>query len=137
LGDDLIPIHRFLPLEKSLADKALDWKGATAAQRAVVGSLISYLSSWICLFDDGAGNGYWFDPQRKPAEGAVFSQFTEDASFVFFPSAKNLMAGVAKCYETGAYRIKPGSTPPELDEDFQLAAKIWDEFGASNLPKTN
>jgi cell wall assembly regulator SMI1 len=137
LSDDFIPIHRFPSLEETLADKALDWKGATAMQRTVAGAFISYRSSWICLFDDGSGNGYWFDPQRKPSEGAVFSQFTEDNDFVFFPSAKNLMAGVAKCYETGAFHMKPGPTPPELDEDFQLATKIWDEFGASNLPRTN
>ncbi|HSY18104.1 MAG TPA: SMI1/KNR4 family protein [Candidatus Acidoferrales bacterium] len=137
LSDDFIPIHRFPPLEESLANKAMEWKGATAAQRAVAGALTSYRDSWICLFDDGAGNGYWYDPQRKPSEGAIFCQFTEDASFVFFPSAKNLMAGIAKCYESGAFRIKPGSTPPDLDEDFQLATKIWTEFGASNLPPTN
>jgi hypothetical protein len=44
------------------------------------------------------------------------------------------MAGIAKCYEQGAFRVKPGSTPPQLDEDFEQAAKIWREFGASNQP---
>jgi hypothetical protein len=59
----------------------------------------------------------------------VFYNFTEEASFVFFPSAKNLMAGVTKCYESGVFHVKPGSSPPELEEDFQQAEKVWKEFG--------
>jgi hypothetical protein len=42
------------------------------------------------------------------------------------------MAGIAKCYEEGIYRVKPGSSPPQLDEDFDRSAKVWEEFGASN-----
>ena len=41
------------------------------------------------------------------------------------------MAGVAACYEEGAFHIKKDSSPPQLDEDFEQAAKIWDRFGAS------
>jgi hypothetical protein len=65
----------------------------------------------------------------------VFYNFTEDRTYVFFPSAKNLMAGAAKCYEQEIFRVKPGSTPPKLDEDFEKARKIWEEFGASNQPQ--
>jgi len=37
---------------------------------------------------------------------------------------------VTKCYEQGIYRVKPGTRPPQLDEDFEKAAKVWSEFGA-------
>jgi cell wall assembly regulator SMI1 len=132
LSDDFIPIHRFPSLEETLTEKTLEGKGDTIMQRAAYHIFVAHRDSWICLFDDGSGNGYWFDPRRKPSEGAVFSQFTEDNSFEFFPSAKNLMAGVAKCYESGAFHVKPGSSPPELDENFDKSGKIWAEFGAGN-----
>lgn len=135
VGDDFIPIHRFVPLEEMLAEKALEGKGpSTWLQRAAYRVLAGQRDSWFCLFSDGAGDGYWFDPKRKPSEGAVFYTFTEGGVFVFFPSARNLMAGIAKCYEQGAYRVKPGSAPPELDEDYERSAKIWKEFGVSNQP---
>ncbi len=135
VGNDFIPIHRFLPLEEALEENAVDSKGpATLVQRVVYRVVAGQRDSWICLFSDGARDGYWFDLKRKPSEGEVFYTFTEDGTFVFFPSAKNLMAGVAKCYEQGIYRVKAGTSPPELDEDFDRATKVWNEFGASNQP---
>jgi len=135
VGDDFIPIHRFVPLEEMLAEKAAEAKGpATLLQRAADRIFAGQRDTWYCLFSDGVRDGYWFDPTRKPSEGAVFYTFTEDNTFVFFPSARNLMAGIAKCYEQGAFRVKPGTSPPQLDEDFERAASIWAEFGASNPP---
>ena len=132
---DFIPIHRFLSLEEMLAEKAVEDKGpATLLQRAAYRIFAGQRDSWYCLFSDGMRDGYWFDPTRKPSEGAVFYTFTEDNEFVFFPSARNLMAGITKCYEQGAFRVKPGTLPPQLDEDFEQAGKIWKEFGASNQP---
>jgi cell wall assembly regulator SMI1 len=135
VGDDFIPIHRFLPLEEALAEHArIAPEKAPLVQRMAYLIFAGHRDSWVYLFSDGAGDGYWFDPKRKPAEGAVFYNFTETGTYVFFPSAKNLMAGIAKCYEQGAFRVKAGSSPPQLDEDFEQATKIWKEFGASNQP---
>lgn len=132
---DFIPIHRFVPLEDMLEEKADEAKGAAAgtlAQHAAYRVFAGYRDNWYCLLDDGSGNGYFFDPTRKPAEGAIFCAFVEDNEFTFFPSAKNLMAGIARCYEQGAYRIKPSSSNLQVDQDFEQSAKIWNEFGASN-----
>jgi cell wall assembly regulator SMI1 len=129
---DFIPIHRFVPLEEALETReAVAPEKASLVQRIAYHIFVSHRESWICLFDDGAGDGYWFDPKRKPAEGAIFSNFTEEASYTFFPSPKNLMAGIAACYEQGAFRIKKDSSPQELDEDFEESQKIWNQFGVS------
>lgn len=129
---DFIPIHRFMPLEEALAERvATSPEKAALAQHAFYRFFAGHRDSWICLFSDGAGDGYWFDPKRKPSEGAIFSSFTEDASYTFFPSAKNLMAGITACYEEGTFHIKKDSSPPQLDEDFEQADKIWGRFGAS------
>jgi len=31
-----------------------------------------------------------------------------------------------------AFFVKESSSPPELDEDFEKAEKIWNKFGTSN-----
>ena len=132
---DFIPIHHFVPLEDMLAEKTDEANAAstaTPAQRAAYRFFAGQRDHWYCLFDDGSGNGYFFDPTRKPTEGALFCVFVEYNDFTFFPSAKNLMAGIAKCYEQGAYRVKPGTATLQLDEDFDQSTEIWKKFGASN-----
>jgi cell wall assembly regulator SMI1 len=132
-GYDFIPIHRFVPLEEALEDNAARGKSGGSPWQYLAGQfIIGYQDTWFCLFFDDERNGYWFDPKRKPAEGAVFYNFMEDGSYIFFPSAKNLMAGIAECYEQGIFRVKPGSSPPQLDEDIDRSTKVWEEFGASN-----
>ena len=131
-----IPGHRFLPLNESLGLSSIlsnQLASATASQRAVANVVAGHRKSWICLFDDGSGDGYFYDPKRKTEEGAIFYTFTQDASFVFFPSLKNLLAGTVKCYETGAYSWTNQPSGPGLDEDFDKSKAVWDEFGASNI----
>lgn len=129
---EFIPMYRFLPLEEALEDRQLSAAApATAIQRAAYRVLLGYRNSWICLFDAEDGGGYWFDPKRKPSEGFLFFNFTEDAEYTFFPSAKNLMAGIAECYEQKIFRVKPGASPLQLDEDLDRSPKVWAEFGVS------
>jgi cell wall assembly regulator SMI1 len=130
---DFIPNHHFMPLEEALAERvAMTPEKAALGQRAFYRFFVGHRDSWVCLFSDGAGDGYWFDLKRQPPEGAVFSSFTEDASYTFFPSPKNLMAGITACYQEGAFRAKTNSSPPQLEEDFEQADKVWGRFGTSN-----
>jgi hypothetical protein len=39
--------------------------------------------------------------------------FTEPATYGFFSSAKNLMAGIVRCYAQGVFCVKKGSSSPE------------------------
>lgn len=137
---DFIPGHHFESLEdaleenkavRDLADK-VEHGSSPPAERTFYHLAEGRLNNWYRLLDDGAGDGYFYDPTRKPAEGAVFSTVTEEGSFFFFPSAKNLMAGIAKCYEQGAYRVKTNDSRLQLDEDSDQSSKIWAKFGASN-----
>ena len=132
LSGDFIPTHRFVPLEETLSERtAVSAEKTTLLQRAFYRVLAGHRDSWIALFSDRAGDGYWLDPKRNSVDGAVFFNFTETASYVFFPSAKNLMAGIAECYAQNIFFVKPGSSPPQLEEDFEKAQKAWEKFGAS------
>jgi cell wall assembly regulator SMI1 len=130
-----IPGHRFLPLNEALGLNSVitnQLAGASGVQRAAFEVFAGHAKSWIPLFDDGAGDGYFFDPKRKASEGAVFYHFAEDASYVFFPSIKNLIAGTVKCYEQDAFAWKTNGNATGLTQDFERSQKIWQEFGSDN-----
>ena len=133
--DGPIPGHRFVPLEEALGSTAVlsnEVAKATSAQRTAFGFFAGHRKTWISLFDDGAGDGYFFDPQRKATEGAIFFCFAEDGTFVFFPSLGNLLAGATKCYQKDAFSWKDGPSSPGLEQDFNQSTKIWNEFGSLN-----
>src|SRR4029079_17296862 len=88
--NEFIPTHYFRPLEYALSERSMtaeEVKQSTLLQRVFYRVLAGNRDSWICLFSDGAGDGYWYDLKRTPAEGALFYNFTETATFTFFPSA--------------------------------------------------
>ena len=131
VSKDFLPGERFLPLEEALADRAAIASAKTTwAQRMAWWALAQHSDTWLCLFSDEGGDGYWYDPARTPAQGSVFYHDNEEGAYVFFPSPKNLMAGVVRGYEQGAFHLKTGATPPELEEDYGQSEKIWGEFGA-------
>ena len=130
-----VPGYRFVPLAETLtqaAELSKQVSQATATQRAAFGIFAGHRKSWITLFDDGSGDGYFFDPKRKPEEGAIFYCFAEDSTYTFFPSLRNLLAATVKCYETSAFTWKRNQSGPGLEEDFTKAERIWTEFGAHN-----
>jgi cell wall assembly regulator SMI1 len=130
-----IPGHRFVPLDEALGANSIisnQVAKATGVQRAAFEMFAGHTKSWLPLFDDGASDGYFFDPTRKASEGAVFYHFAEEAHYVFFPSVKNLMAGIVKCYEQDAFAWKTNESGTGLMEDFVRSEKVWKEFGASN-----
>lgn len=129
-----IPGHRFVPLAEALGQSAAmsnQVAQAFPAQRAAFGIFAGHRQSWIALFDDGAGDGYFFDPKRKPKEGAIFYCFAEDSTYTFFPSLKNLLTATVKCFETDAFTWKTDQSGSHLDEDFAKTERIWKEFGAT------
>jgi cell wall assembly regulator SMI1 len=131
-----MPGHYFVPLEEAFEmsrDLTNQVAGGTAAQRAAFTLLAGYTKSWITLFDEGGGgNGYFYDPKRKPAEGAIFFHDMEEGDYTFFPSPKNLFAGLVECYRQNAFVWKEGTNGASLSEDFEASQKIWKEFGTSS-----
>jgi len=130
--EEFFPLYQFVPLQEMLEEREIiDKQQPTSfVQRAATKALIGHRDSWLCLFADGAGNGYFYDPKRTVEQGSYFYHYMEDADFLFFPSMKNVMAGVARCYEKEAFKVKPGTNSVELDENYEAAEKIWTEFGA-------
>lgn len=123
----LTPLHEFYPLENSLKESAVlneQLQDAGPLAKQMLGPTLS----WVPLLQDAAGDGYYFDPNRSPEEGAIFYNFRETGSYVFFPSAKNLVAGLIECYEVDCYH---SDSEGRIQGDFVRASQIWEKYGSS------
>jgi cell wall assembly regulator SMI1 len=126
---DLLPACRFTPLEEIVRDRALlrqQVASATAIQQVAFLVLAGHRKDWVTVFDDGFGDGYFFDPKRSDTGGAFFFHFAEVGYYVWFPSFRNFLAGVIECYETGVF--KTSADGMSIDEDFEQANKIWRRY---------
>jgi cell wall assembly regulator SMI1 len=131
-GTTLFSIHGFPSLERVIAERsamAEQLQAATLLQRGFYSLSSGHRHSWIDLFPDGAGDGYFIDPQRDPAQGAVFYHFTEDGHYVFYRSLKDLIAAIVEGYESGVYA--EGRTGPVSIETVTREMEIHRKYGSA------
>jgi cell wall assembly regulator SMI1 len=121
----LLPGLRFVPLAQVVAERALMQQQSGAAFRIFAG----HRKAWLHILDDGAGDGYFYDPERTDAQGAFFFHFAEAGHYVWFPSLRNFLSGVIDCYQTRA--VKVAVDGKSLDEDADRTEKIWSRLGKS------
>jgi hypothetical protein len=129
----LLAGQRFVPLDEVVRRGALVGQqvaSGSALQRATFSAFAGHRTSWIQVLDDGAGDGYFYDPKRTDAEGAFFHHIAEAGYYLWFPFLRNFLAGLIECYASGAIRI--GTDGKSLDEDFDRTQKIWERFGRSS-----
>src|SRR5436190_7010601 len=72
---EFIPGHSFESLIQIVLGRDLEkqqLQSATGLQRAVFAIFAGHRKDWITILPDGAGDGYFFDPNRKDEEGAFF-----------------------------------------------------------------
>ena len=127
---EFLPGQRFLPLEDVMRERSVvaqQEASATALQRAAYSVFAGHRKYWVHIFDDGGGDGYFYDPNRRDSDGAFFFHFAEVAYYVWFPSVRNFLAGVIECYETEA--VKVAADGKSLEENSQQTEKIWARFG--------
>ncbi len=121
----LLPGQRFVPLAEVVAERALMRQQSGTAFRVFAG----HRKSWLHVLDDGAGDGYFYDPERTDAQGAFFFHFAEVGHYIWFPSLRNFLSGVIECYQTQA--VKVATDGKSLDEDSGRTEKIWSRLGKS------
>ena len=129
----LLAGQRFVPLEEAVQERSLLGQQAaslTGVQRAAYSVFAGHRNGWVQILDDGSGDGYFYDPKRTDAEGAFFHYFAEMRYYLWFPSARNFLAGVIECYESRAVRV--AADGKSLDEDFERTQKIWERFAKSS-----
>src|SRR5262249_11722112 len=97
----LLPGQRFVPLAEVVAERSLIRRQSGAAFRVFAG----HRKGWLHVLDDGAGDGYFYDPERTDAQGAFFFHFAEINHYVWFPSLRNFLSGVIECYQTQAVKV--------------------------------
>lgn len=130
-ASELIPMAYFLPLDTVVEERnglLAQVESGTPAQRAAFNTFAGHTKPWVSMFPDGAGDGYYFDPERN----SFFHHFAEFGSYHWFPSFKNFLAGVIECYESGAIFTTNSTNGVTLDQDFDKTETIWNRFGAGN-----
>jgi hypothetical protein len=128
---DFVPGNFFWPLEDVLAERAAlaaQLKTNTPAQRRAYQIFAGHRNTWLTILPDGAGDGYFYDPERN----SFFYHFAENGSYHWFPSFRNFLAGVIECYETGAFFTTNAANRVQLEEDYERSGKIWNRLGANN-----
>jgi hypothetical protein len=121
----LLPGQRFLPLEECAAERAMIGQQKGAAFAVFAG----HRKSWVHVLDDGAGDGYFFDPDRQET-GAFFYHMGEGGYYIWFPSFRNFLSGVIECY--GTRRVKLSGDGKSFDEDSSGTEKIWHRLATAS-----
>ena len=125
LGPTITPLHEFYPLEEALQQRA-DLARDVESDGGMMKEMLAPTLTWMPIFLDGAGDGYHFDPERTADEGAVFDNFMENASYTFFPSIKNVIAGFIECYEQDCYFEDADGL---VHGDFEAEYELWPKYG--------
>jgi cell wall assembly regulator SMI1 len=130
--DGLLPGHRFVPLDEIVSERSLmrqQVDSASSDQRAAFAVFAGHTKGWIHLFDDGAGDGYFYDPERPESDGAFFYHMAEVGYYVWFPSLRNFLSGTIECYESGAITL--ATNGEDLDVEYDQTEVIWQRYGKS------
>lgn len=132
--NDLIPGKTFLPLEKVVAERIAirdQLKAASLSQRVAFFVFAEYTKTWVHILDDGAGDGYFYDPERIGTSDVFFYHMMEDGYYIFFPSFRNFLKGAIECYEQEIFTFNSASD--RLEGDYYRSMKVWQSLGSSNM----
>lgn len=127
----LVPGQRFIPLDEFVRQKTLMCQQAdseTFIQGFVYKIFAGYRKNWVQVMDDGAGDGYFYDPDR--ADGAFFFHFTEVGYYRWFPSLNNFLAGTIECYEKKVFKISADGK--KFEQDSEQAETIWNRLSKNS-----
>ena len=130
--EGFIPGHRFVPLEEAVESSDLfrqKVKESTFSQRVAHRVFTAHRAKWLVVFDDGAGDGYFYDSGKSDIEGAFFYHVAEVGYYRWFPAVGNFIGGVVECYEAGA--IKASGDGMKLEENFEQSQEIWEQVSAA------
>lgn len=130
----LLPGQHFLTLDETVRLRAAahqEGPSLPAHQRVGLAVVAGHKRGWVQVLDDGAGDGFFFDPERAESEGSFFYHFTEDSHYVWFPSLRNFLGSLIECHQRRIVRM--AADGKDLDADFEQMMKSWERFGKSSV----
>jgi len=89
---DAFPYMRFVPLREALdARDYLRTPGESKSntQRKMQDAWLAFRYSWVGVLENGAGDGYYYDPDRRNEESCFFYTAHDDIGYMFYPSVGN------------------------------------------------
>jgi cell wall assembly regulator SMI1 len=129
----LVPGHRFMPLEEALIERDHLKEAIRASRlvdRGVYAVVAGHRKGWVPVFDDFAGDGYFWDIRRGEKPGHFFYNMSEMTYYFYFPSVRDFLAGIVEGYTSGAIWL--GVEEETTQEDFEATERIWTRYGVAN-----
>lgn len=100
----VFPFYRFVPLSEALEARTHFSKGPqnkSADVKEVYGDWLSFRYSWLCVLDNGCGDGYFYDPDRQKEASSFFHTFHDDVGYAFYPSVGNYVQQLLELHRLG------------------------------------
>src|SRR6185437_6451749 len=94
-----------LPLADALADR--DQIRAATKSVNVDSMLTGHRRNWLPVFQDPAGDGYYYDPDRAAKPGHFFYNFMEDNTYRFYPSLATYFLALSDFYQRKLIKVDP------------------------------
>ena len=89
---DAFPYMRFVPLREALDARyylRTPDEAKSTAQRDMQDAWLAFRYSWVGVLENGAGDGYFYDPDRRKEDSHFFYTAHDDIGYMFYPSVGN------------------------------------------------
>ncbi len=116
---DVFPYRRFVPLDEALDARAQfrnAGRGKPAEVRALYDDWLSHRYSWVGLIQDGGGDGYYYDPERRSEVSSFFYTRHDDVGYMFYPAIGNYIEELLEHHRVK--RLSATETGITLDVDW-------------------
>ncbi|EMI15841.1 beta-1 3-glucan synthesis protein [Rhodopirellula maiorica SM1] len=91
-GIDAFPYMRFVPLKEALDARNYlrnPDESKSSEVRELQDAWLGFRYSWVGVLENGAGDGYFYDPNRRHDESCFFYTVHDDIGYMFYPSVGN------------------------------------------------
>lgn len=106
------PFNRFVPLAEALEARELFREGPKDRNpevEAVYHASLGFRYPWVGVLENGFGDGYFYDPERRDEGSCFFHTFHDEPGYTFYPSVGNYIEqmlelnrlGCLECDELG------------------------------------
>jgi cell wall assembly regulator SMI1 len=126
------PYLVFQPLEYSLQMTRGDFSKLDSRDPDVIeftDKWIRFRQPWVCLFDDHAGGGFFYDPNRRNESAPFFTTSNDLGSYTFYRSIGNYVEQTMAEMELGIFGNKEGELSTLRDPDRQESGRLHNKFG--------
>lgn len=124
---DVFPYMRFVPLAEALA--ARDSFRNSAKDKAVYDEWLGHRYSWVIVIEDAAGDGYFYDPDRREEASCFFYKSHDDVAYMFYPAIGNYIEQLLELHRTQQLAADERGLTLNVDRTYDQEKAFLNQFG--------